>query len=58
MAVDFDIDGSTTLGSIPCRCEVWPSGGGGVVSLGDGVGEGDNDSGGVEAAECYTRDRT
>jgi hypothetical protein len=23
------------------------------VSLGDGVGEGDNDSGGVEPAECY-----
>ena len=43
----------TTSGSSPCECGAWSSGSGGVVSLGDGVGEGDNDSGGVEPAECY-----
>jgi len=32
---------------------VWSSAGG-VSGLGDGVGEGDNDSGGVEQVECYT----
>lgn len=42
---------STTPGSSPCGCGAWSRGSGGVVSLGDGVGEGDNDSGGVEPAE-------
>jgi hypothetical protein len=39
----------------PCgyACRVWSSAGG-VSGLGDGVGEGDNDSGGVEPVECYT----
>ena len=54
VVVAFVIEESTTPGSSPCECGAWSSGGsGGVASLGDGVGEGDNDSGGVEPAECY-----
>jgi len=51
VVVVFVIEGSTTPGSSPGG--VWSSGSGGVASLGDGVGEGDIDSGGVEPAECY-----
>jgi hypothetical protein len=50
--VVFGIEASTTPGSSPCGCGAWSSGKGGVASRGDGVGEGDNDSGGVEPAEC------
>ena len=32
----------------------WSGIGGGVTSRGDGVGDGDNDSEGVELVECYT----
>lgn len=39
-------------------CEVWSSVGGGVASLGDGVGDGDNDSEGVEPLECYSQGKT
>jgi len=49
VVVVFVIEGSTTPGSSPGG--VWSSGSGGVASLGDGVGEGDIDSGGVEPAE-------
>ena len=58
VVVAFVIEESTTPGSSPCECGVWSSGSGGVASLGDGVGEGDNDSGGVEPAECYADART
>lgn len=51
VVVVFGIAESTTPGSSPCVCGAWSSGRGGVASLGDGVGEGDNDSGGVEPAE-------
>ena len=45
---------SPTAGSCGYACGAWSSIGGGVASRGDGVGDGDNDSGGVELVECYT----
>jgi hypothetical protein len=47
-----------TADSCGYACGVWSSVGGGVASLGDGVGDGDNDSEGVEPLECYSRGKT
>jgi len=44
---------SPTAGSCGYACGAWPSIGGGVASRGDGVGDGDNDSEGVELVEFY-----
>lgn len=57
VVVVFVIEELTTPGSSPWGCGVCSSGSGGVASLGDGVGEGDNDSEGVEPVECYARAR-
>jgi len=50
--------GSVTADSCGYGCGVWSSVGGGVASLGDGVGDGDNDSEGVEPLECYSRGKS
>jgi hypothetical protein len=49
--------GSLTAGSCGYPCGAWSNVGGGVAILGDGVGDGDNDSEGVgvEPVECYSR---
>ena len=48
--------GSMAADSCGYACGAWSSVGGGVASLGDGVGDGDNDSEGVEPLECYSRE--
>ena len=47
--------GSLTADSCGYACGTWSNVGGGVTILGDGVGDGDNDSEGVgvEPVECY-----
>jgi hypothetical protein len=47
--------GSLTADSCGYACGAWSNVGGGVTILGDGVGDGDNDSEGVgvEPVECY-----
>jgi hypothetical protein len=49
---------SPTADSCGYACGAWSSIGGGVASRGDGVGEGDNDSEGVELVECYSPECT
>ena len=48
-------EGSLTADSCGYACGAWSNVGGGVVSLDDGIGDGDNDSEGVgvEPVECY-----
>ena len=48
--------GSLTADSCGYGCGAWSNIGGGVATLGDGVGDGDNDSEGVgvEPVECYS----
>ncbi len=49
---------SPTAASCGYGCRACSSIGGGVANRGDGVGDGDNDSGGVELVECYQREET
>lgn len=47
---------SPTAGSDGYACGAWSKVSVGVAGLGDGVGDGDKDSEGVEPVECYTDD--
>ena len=51
-------EGSPTADSCGYAFGAWSSVGGGVAGLGDGVGDGDEDSEGVEPVECYSRGHT